>query len=495
MKKQLLYNIMLAALVVLMGSCSDSDSVTSDFTVVQDGMEISTLQFNYTAGKKVVGLTTNVEWSVACDQEWCTLSNRSGDPLKEAEKYYLVINVTANDGVSPRTANITFNAGGQTHSLTVIQAAYDPSLRPANMRHSATQLMKLINVGWNIGNTLEATGGETSWGNPLITRDLIRGYKALGINALRLPCAWDSHADDGGNIDAQWMARVKEVIDWIVAEDMYVMLNIHWDGGWMEEHCGTNNMTENEIAQVNEKVRSYWTQIATEFRDYDEHLLFACANEPAVDNAAQMAVLARYEQTFVDAVRATGGNNEFRVLVVEGPSTDITQTLQMMTMPTDATPESLALEVHFYSPWWFVVNVDDDYKRKPTEQPYLTWFWGKDYIQYGAHDEMQEEQMMALFQQMKARYVDRGIPVIVGECGSDNRECPNATWPSDDFYQHFLDSRVYYHRFMVEQMKNNGMTPFIWDTGKWISRYDYTATDSRTVQAVIEGANAGIYPF
>lgn len=495
MKKNLLY-MFLTALLMLSGSCSDdNENIAPDFSMLLDGTEINALDFNYTASKKIIQLKANTEWTISSDQDWCVLSNRSGDSIRSNNDYYLVIQVTANEGTTVRTAAITMNSGGKTKQVIVTQNAYDPSSRPEDMRHTAPQLMKLINMGWNIGNTMDALGGETGWGNPVITRELIQAYKSQGINAIRLPCAWDLHADENGNIDASWMARVKEVVDYIVDENMYVIINIHYDGGWLETHCGTTYMTESEINAVDAKMKNYWTQIGTTFRDYDEHVIFAGANEPNVETEAQMKNLARYEQTFVNAVRATGGNNQYRVLAIQGPSTDMTKTLSLMTMPVDSTPESLVLEVHFYSPWWFSVNVSDAYLTNPANEPNLTWFWGKNYIQYGSHDAMQEEQILALFQQMKAKFVDQSIPVIVGECGTDRRECPNATWPSVDFYQHFLDSRAYYHRFIVENMKDYGMTPFIWDTGKWINRNDYTVTDSQTVTAVMEGAAAGTYPY
>ena len=112
---------------------------------------------------------------------------------------------------------------------------------------------------------------------------------------------------------------------------MYVILNIHWDGGWLENNC-----TQDKEEEVNARQEAFWEQIATTMRDFDEHLLFASANEPNVDNATQMAVLESYHQTFIDAVRSTGGKNSYRVLVVQGPSTDIEKTNQLMTtLPTD----------------------------------------------------------------------------------------------------------------------------------------------------------------
>jgi endoglucanase len=197
---------------------------------------------------------------------------------------------------------------------------------------TAVETAKAMTIGWNLGNTLEAIGGETAWGNPLATQRLIDSVKAAGFNTVRIPCAWDNHADQTtGIIDAAWIARVKDVADYCIKDSMYAIINIHWDNGWLENNC-----TADKKDAVNAKQKTYWTQIASCFKSYNGHLLFAGANEPNVTDAAQMAVLMSYHQTFIDAVRATGGNNGSRVLIVQGPSTDIEKTSKLMnSLPAD----------------------------------------------------------------------------------------------------------------------------------------------------------------
>ena len=130
----------------------------------------------------------------------------------------------------------------------------------------APQVADQIRIGWNVGNTMEAICGETAWGNPAVTQQLINSVKAAGFNAIRIPAAWDCHANQQTQtIDAAWMARVKQVVDYAYSQDMYVVLNIHWDGGWLEEHPLYSYQ-----AAVNQKQNAYWTQIATAFRDYNE---------------------------------------------------------------------------------------------------------------------------------------------------------------------------------------------------------------------------------
>ena len=174
---------------------------------------------------------------------------------------------------------------------------------------SALEIAGEMTIGWNIGNSLEVPSGETGWGNPMVNQTLIDAVSDAGFNTIRIPCSWDSHANQSTlEIDVNYIDRVGQVVDYCYNNDMYVIINCHWDGGWLE-----NNVTEAAQESVNEKQDAYWTQISDYFIDYDEHLLFAGANEPNVGSAAQMAILISYYQTFIDAVRATGDNNSSRV--------------------------------------------------------------------------------------------------------------------------------------------------------------------------------------
>jgi len=238
------------------------------------------------------------------------------------------------------------------------------------MNNTAAQLAAKMKIGWNLGNTLEAIGGETAWGNPKVTKALISAIKQNGFNAVRIPCSWDQYTDPAtAKIKGAWLSRVKEVVQYCIDNDMYVILNIHWDGGWLENNC-----TPEKRRPVNAKQKAYWEQIATCLRDFDDHLIFASANEPAVTNAAQMDVLLSYHQTFIDAVRSTGGKNAYRTLVIQGPSTDFDKTLRLMNkMPQDIVKKRLMLEVHSYTPYQFALMTRDE---KWGNQFY---YWGRGY--------------------------------------------------------------------------------------------------------------------
>jgi endoglucanase len=344
---------------------------------------------------------------------------------------------------------------------------------------TAQQIASHMTIGWNLGNTLEAICGENAWGNPTTTQKLIDSVKAAGFDAVRLPCAWDCHTINGV-INEAWLARVKEVVDYCINDSLYVIINIHWDGGWLE-----NNVTTSAQEVVNEKQRNYWTQIANYFKDYDEHLLFASANEPNVDNANQMFVLLSYHQTFIDAVRATGGNNSSRTLIIQGPSTDIEKTNNLMNaMPTDSIANRLMVEVHYYTPWQFCGLTEDASWGR------MFYYWGKDY--HSTTDVSrnatwgEESDLDQLLELMKTRFVDNGVPVIIGEYGAVKR-----TLTGDSDQELHLASRLHFFNYLVKSAVNKGMITFFWDTGPHEGIFDRNTSvvvDEGVLDSIMQGA-------
>ena len=307
--------------------------------------------------------------------------------------------------------------------------------------------------GWNLGDTLEPPCGEGCWGPPA-SQALINGVAHAGFNTIRIPCAWDSHANQSTyQIDPVYLARVKQVVDWCLATNLYVVINDHWDDGWLENNIGTN-----VDPTINAKMNSYWTQIATNFAGYNNHLLFAGANEPNVSTAAQMSTLMTYYDTFISAVRGTGGSNTSRWLVVQGPSTDIDTTYSLMNaLPADPTPGRLMVEVHYYSPWNFCgLSSDQTWGN-------MFYFWGQAYhstVDPSRNATFDEEAYVdAEFQKMTDQFVSQGIPVMIGEFGAMKR----TTLSEPDLDLH-LASRTYYHKYVADSARSHGMSPFFWDT-------------------------------
>ena len=455
-------------------------SLTKEVRVTQKLKNFLVLEHkNYTAatvgGDITVNIQSGLDYTATIPQEWITLKSISTDKKTQ------VFTIAENSTNITRTGLIIYASEDLKDTIKVVQTGKNLSI-PADatgMSSTATELAKKMKLGLNIGNTMEATGGETGWGNPLITNNLIKAIKLNGFNAIRLPVAWNQYADQTTSIiKATWLSRVKQVVQYCIDNDMYVIVNIHWDGGWLEENC-----TEAKKVENNAKQKAFWEQIAVTLRDYDERVLFASANEPNVKDATQMSVLLSYHQTFIDAVRSTGGKNAYRVVIVQGPSTDIEKTNQIMTtLPTDKVANRMMAEVHYYTPWNFCgMEKDESYGK-------MFYYWGA-----GNHSTTdaarnptwgEEATVDANFALMKTQFVDKGIPVIIGEFGATART--NLT---GDALKLHLASRAYYFKYVTKQAVANGFLPFFWDTGGLINRNNYTVADQQALDGLIQGAN------
>jgi endoglucanase len=314
-----------------------------------------------------------------------------------------------------------------------------------------------------------------------------------GFNTVRIPCAWDSHIVNN-QIDPAWLARVKEVIDYCYNNEMYVIINIHWDGGWLE-----NNPTYAQQNAVNAKQEAYWLQIANYFADYDEHLLFAGANEVNIDWAKptteNLEVLESYLQTFVDAVRSTGGKNTYRTLIVQSYSCS-GEYAQSMNLPSDPTSERLMAEVHSYEPYQFGQMTED------ADWGNMFYFWGADYHQYDTTGGTrtatwgEEDYMDSYYHDLKTKFVDSGVPVILGEYGAIHRA------NLGDIQSNYEASRAFYYEYVTKAAKDNGVVPVVWDNGyngengfAIFDRNNGSVLDSAVLDGIMKGAAAGQYPF
>ncbi|MGA3286243.1 MAG: cellulase family glycosylhydrolase [Bacteroidota bacterium] len=424
------------------------------------------------------------QWNISSTVDWLQYSQSTGAKGNTS----ITVTSSENTGSNLRSAIITVSAQYTPPvQISVTQTAdiypnYNTApIAPdaAGMSSTAVELAAKITLGLNIGNTLEAIGGETAWGNPRITKSFIGFVKQSGFTAVRLPCSWNQYMANSSTaqLKTDWLDRVKDVIQYCVDNDLYVLLNIHWDGGWLENNCTVAKQAEN-----NAKQRAFWEQIATQMRGFDEHLLFAGANEPNVSDATQMAVLMSYHQTFINAVRSTGGKNSYRVLVVQGPSTDIDKTNQLMqTLPTDKISNRMMVEIHYYTPWNFCgLDADASWGK-------MFYYWGKDY--HSTTDPTrnatwgEESSVDSYFQSMKTKFVDKGIPVVLGEFSAIRR----SSLTGDALTLH-LASRAYYFKYVTKQAKANGLLPYYWDTGSLLNRNNNTVLDQQALDALIQGA-------
>jgi aryl-phospho-beta-D-glucosidase BglC (GH1 family) len=390
---------------------------------------------------------------------------------------------TFNQGVKPLNTS-----AGKLKVTSVSYPSYNTSpLAPdqTGVTSTAAQLAAKFQLGWNIGNTLEATGGETAWGNPTVTQALIDQVKKAGFTAVRIPCSWNQYANSTtAQIQQSWLNRVQQVVQYCVNDGLYVILNIHWDGGWLENNCTTAAQ-----ADVNAKQKAFWEQIATQMRGFDEHVIFASANEPAVSDATGMGVLLSYHQTFVNAVRSTGGHNSYRVLLIQGPSTSIDYSNNLMnTLPTDPASNRLMVEVHYYTPFNFAgLTADASWGS-------MFYYWGSGY--HSTSDASrnatwgEESDAVAEFPLMKTKFIDKGIPVILGEFGAIRRL---QTLSGDALTLH-LAGRAYYLNYITHQALQYGLRPFYFDDGstgnnafRIINRQTNGVADQQGMAAVAQG--------
>lgn len=345
---------------------------------------------------------------------------------------------------------------------------------------TATEAVANMRLGWNLGNTLDSNSGdlenmwiemwsdrtptayETAWGQPVTRPELFKMFKEAGFNAIRVPVTWYPHMEAkfdteltwdpvadpiGTQIQEEWMKRVHEVVDYVIGEGMYCILNIHHDTGAASTRWLVAG--EDEYAQQKSRFEAVWKQIAEEFRDYDGHLLFEGYNEMldsynswcfasfatsskynATVAASAYKGINSYAQSFVDVVRATGGNNAMRNLIVstygacsgEGTwSSHLQDPLKQMQLPADNVADHIIFEVHSYTG-------------------------------LGSGLSSAKNSVAKMMTAIKTHLASKGAPVIFGEWGTDNGED----------YEKRRDNMVAFVRYFVEQAKANGFGTFYW---------------------------------
>lgn len=351
-------------------------------------------------------------------------------------------------------------------ALLLTPAAIAADTAPGVMRDMTSVAMaKEMSPGWNLGNTLEATPGETAWGNPRANQELFDAVKAAGFKSVRIPVSWAAHADFDDDISSSWMARVTEVVNEARKAGLYVVLNEHWDGGWQQP-------TADKQAHVNARLAKLWTQIAANFKDYDDYLLFAGTNEVGVQGvygpptAENAAAQNSFNQTFVNTVRAIGGNNAKRVLVVQGYNTNIDATIANNTIPSDTAANRLMMEVHYYDPYNFTIN----------DKSHI-WQWGAIATDPNATETWANEAYAdAQFEKMKTHFIDKGVAVILGEYSAMMK----AEYEGHERY------RVYWDIYITKSAYQHGLVPMYWDGG---------ATGNHAAGLFNRAAGTKAYPY
>ncbi len=302
---------------------------------------------------------------------------------------------------------------------------------------SAEELNKNLRIGWNLGNTLDAPDGENSWGQPTTTPEMMAALKDLGFNLIRVPVSWHKHMDKENVIDEEWMDRVQEIVDYAISLDMYVIINSHHDN---DQYYPSKRIFE---SSGEEWFRAVWTQVAERFKDYDQHLIFEAMNEPRLSgtnhewwcdtNSAEcleaVDIINKNNQIFVDAVRASGGRNTDRILMMSCYcGNGDYAAFEHFVIPTDTVEDRLMLSYHAYTPYNLAMGTD----------PNVTQF-----------DANGEKEVNWVFQKIKAKFLDAGIPAVVTEMGCINK--------GNDF------ERYKWGKYYISKGKEYGVTCVWWD--------------------------------
>jgi len=449
-------------------------------------------------GTLALKFTSNAAWTVdTAGIRWLHLSQTSGG------NGTATINLTglANTSGASRSVLLVLNStNGQSRRITVLQDAniypsYNTS--PAapdatGMSSTAMQLTSNITMGYNIYNTMEAPNGETAWGNPVITQQLIDLIKQSGMNAVRIPIQYDnSHLINRATaqIDPAWLARVKQVVQYCFNDHLYVMVNIHYDDGWLD--CTATGAKQDTI---NAKQKAFWEQIAATLRDFDEHLMFASGNEPNATDVPTTNTLMRYHQTFINAVRSTGGKNSYRSLIIQAPSTSLDLANQylkpgnvykVVQLPTDKVSNKMIIEFHYYTPPNFcILSADASWGKE-------AYFWGANFhttnpLFVDRNSTYNEERYVdSIFKTAKTNFISKGIPMIMGEYGTAYHADKLKGYSADSLLS--VNSQMHFYSYVTKQAKANGVLPFIWASDAF-NRADNTVGNQRTLDSLKKGA-------
>jgi len=304
----------------------------------------------------------------------------------------------------------------------------------------AMRFVSQMGIGWNLGNSLDSTSNgrssETSWGNPMTTEEMILDVKAMGFDTVRIPVSWYLHVNMDGKVDEVWMARVKEVVNYAYDNGMFVILNTHHDNIYYD--IGGCVKKEKTFEASKERMKNLWTQIAEEFKDYDERLIFETLNEPRTPGSEkewqggtpeEREIVYALNDVIVETIRKSGGNNKDRYIMVPcyGATNNI-EVLKEMRLPDD---DHLIMSVHAYSPYDFAMNGDAP----------------------GTFTDSDKRELDALFGALNEVFVSRNIPVILGEFGATNKDNPEDRCAWADYY--------------VRGAKRYNMCCIVWDNSNY----------------------------
>lgn len=464
-------SLFLTTCIGLTACSSDDDEVKEDILKVTP----TSISVSDAAQDATVEIESSGSLSVTLsDRSWCTYEINGLAPLGTQHTAYL-LHIAENTTYESRQTIFTVVCGQKSQKVTITQAAKikqdpDPVVpdQPETPAEGSVAFAKSMGLGWNLGNQMDAwsnnTANETCWGNKKCTQATMDAVKAAGITTVRIPVTWLGKygAAPDYTIEEAWLNRVAEIVGYAKNAGLKAIINMHHDGAdskhWLDIKGAAKDASKNE--EICAQVTAMWTQIANKFKDEGEYLIFEAFNEihdggwgwgdNRTDGGKQYAALASWNQAFVDAVRATGGQNATRYLGIPAYCTNINIACfgdpwnsdgkgTRMTLPTDPASDRLLVSVHNYDPSDYTLTA------KYGE-------WG--HTSKVSATKNKESEITDGFKKIKDNFASKGIGIYVGEFGCVNR----ASERERSFQKYYLE-------YYCKVAHDAGIPCVLWDNG------------------------------
>ena len=440
-------------------SCQSTENPTPEKVVLTISPEA--IEAEAAGGVFKVNAVCGEKPYIVGQSDWCEVTPSS--VMNNACE--LTVNVSANDTYEPRSVQFSVVCADMKKYLKVNQAAAQEDLSfldtPALPDNNAISLSRKLGYGWNLGNQMDAmvggVSGETYWGNEKCTQATFDNLKSKGFSTVRIPVTWMGHIGDAPEyaVETAWLDRVAEIAGYAKKAGLNAIVNVHHDdspeSGWLCVHKAASDADYKKDMMA--RYKALWEQVARKFAEEGEWLIFEGYNElqdggwgfggNLTDGGKQYAVINEIAQTFVTTVRAAGGKNADRYLSILGYSANPSLTASNLVLPTDSAADRLIVSVHFYDPSGYALGQNSAYTE-----------WGHTGADGKKDPNHSEKNVIDTFRMLKDKYLDKNIPVYIGECGAVNREDERAK-----------SFQRYWFEFVFKAAREYGLCPIVWDNG------------------------------
>ena len=451
--------LLLLATMSLTLSCQSTENPTPEKVVLTISPEV--IEAEAAGGVFKVNAVCGEKPYIFGQSDWCEVTSSS--VMNNACE--LTVNVSANDTYEPRSVQFSVVCADMKKYLKVNQAAAQEDLSfldtPALPDNNAISLSRKLGYGWNLGNQMDAmvggVSGETYWGNEKCTQATFDNLKAKGFSTVRIPVTWMGHIGDAPEyaVETAWLDRVAEIAGYAKKAGLNAIVNVHHDdspeSGWLCVHKAASDADYKKDMMA--RYKALWEQVARKLAEEGEWLIFEGYNElqdggwgfggNLTDGGKQYAVINEIAQTFVTTVRAAGGKNADRYLSILGYSANPSLTASNLVLPTDPAADRLIVSVHFYDPSGYALGQNSAYTE-----------WGHTGTDGKKDPNHSEKNVIDTFRMLKDKYLDKNIPVYIGECGAVNRDDERAK-----------SFQRYWFEFVFKAAREYGLCPIVWDNG------------------------------